>query len=91
MVEEAGDDQSAIVVAKAGWNPGVVGIVASKLTDTFSRPAIVLGIDEETQMAKRISPEYSWLRSIFPSKQMPRHPAAFRRAPDGSRDDTSSG
>lgn len=52
MVEEAGDDQSAIVVAKAGWNPGVVGIVASKLTDTFSRPAIVLGIDEETQMAK---------------------------------------
>lgn len=52
MVEETGADQSAIVVAKAGWNPGVVGIVASKLTDTFSRPAIVLGIDEETQMAK---------------------------------------
>ena len=52
MVEETGADQSAIVVAKAGWNPGVVGIVASKLTDTFSRPAIVLGIDAETQMAK---------------------------------------
>ncbi|MDM5298907.1 single-stranded-DNA-specific exonuclease RecJ [Bacillus pumilus] len=53
MVKEADhDDQPAIVVAKAGWNPGVVGIVASKLTDTFSRPAIVLGIDEETQMAK---------------------------------------
>ncbi|MFS0654720.1 single-stranded-DNA-specific exonuclease RecJ [Bacillus sp. 179-C3.3 HS] len=52
MVEADDDDQSAIVVAKAGWNPGVVGIVASKLTDTFSRPAIVLGIDEETQMAK---------------------------------------
>ncbi|MFJ5965436.1 single-stranded-DNA-specific exonuclease RecJ [Bacillus sp. NPDC093026] len=52
MVEADEGDQSAIVVAKAGWNPGVVGIVASKLTDKFSRPAIVLGIDEETQMAK---------------------------------------
>ncbi|MEI4790759.1 single-stranded-DNA-specific exonuclease RecJ [Bacillus sp. FJAT-53060] len=52
MVEAVDGDEFAIVVAKAGWNPGVVGIVASKLTDTFSRPAIVLGIDEETQMAK---------------------------------------
>ncbi|WP_173916037.1 single-stranded-DNA-specific exonuclease RecJ [Halobacillus sp. Marseille-Q1614] len=41
-----------IVVAKAGWNPGVLGIVASKLVRTFDRPAIVLGIDEEKQQAK---------------------------------------
>ncbi|MDR4252364.1 hypothetical protein FO508_18905, partial [Bacillus pumilus] len=44
MVEQQGLDQTAIVVAKAGWNPGVVGIVASKLVDRFYRPAIVLGI-----------------------------------------------
>ncbi|WP_082233730.1 single-stranded-DNA-specific exonuclease RecJ [Halobacillus massiliensis] len=41
-----------IVVAKEGWNPGVLGIVASKLVRTFDRPAIVLGIDEEKQQAK---------------------------------------
>ncbi|MGE6629108.1 single-stranded-DNA-specific exonuclease RecJ [Bacillus sp. NPDC077027] len=52
MVNEEQKDHSAILVAKTGWNPGVVGIVASKLTDKFSRPAIVLGIDEETGMAK---------------------------------------
>jgi single-stranded-DNA-specific exonuclease len=34
-----------IVVAGEGWHRGVIGIVASKLVDTFSRPAIVLSTD----------------------------------------------
>ncbi|MCP3030423.1 single-stranded-DNA-specific exonuclease RecJ [Halobacillus sp. A1] len=41
-----------IVVAKEGWNPGVLGIVASKLVRQFDRPAIVLAIDSEKQQAK---------------------------------------
>ncbi|SFJ40837.1 single-stranded-DNA-specific exonuclease RecJ [Thermoflavimicrobium dichotomicum] len=41
-----------IVVAKEGWNVGVIGIVASRLVEKYYRPAIVLGIDEETGMAK---------------------------------------
>ncbi|UOR12209.1 single-stranded-DNA-specific exonuclease RecJ [Halobacillus amylolyticus] len=43
---------NVIVVAKEGWNPGVLGIVASKLVRTFDRPAIVLAIDPEKQQAK---------------------------------------
>jgi len=35
-----------IVVAKAGWHPGVVGIVASRVSNRYNRPAIVLGIEE---------------------------------------------
>jgi single-stranded-DNA-specific exonuclease len=34
------------VVAGEGWHRGVVGIVASKLVDTFHRPAIVLSIED---------------------------------------------
>lgn len=41
-----------IVVAQEGWNPGVVGIVASKLTEKFYRPSIVLSLDPETGKAK---------------------------------------
>jgi single-stranded-DNA-specific exonuclease len=46
MVSDLGydaPDHRAIVVGGEGWHPGVVGIVASRLVDTFSRPAIVLG------------------------------------------------
>lgn len=46
------EDYPVIIVGKEGWNPGVVGIVASRLTDTFYRPAIVLGFDSEKGIAK---------------------------------------
>jgi len=41
-----------LVIAKEGWNPGVVGIVASRLVDRFYRPTIVLSIDKEKGIAK---------------------------------------
>ncbi|MGI6527736.1 MAG: single-stranded-DNA-specific exonuclease RecJ [Caldicoprobacterales bacterium] len=34
-----------IVVAGENWHPGVVGIVASRITERFYRPAIVLSLD----------------------------------------------
>ncbi len=40
--------RSVIIVGGAGWHRGVIGIVASKLVETFHRPAIVLSIDGET-------------------------------------------
>ncbi len=42
----------ALVVAKEGWNVGVIGIVASRLVSEYSRPVIVLGIDKEKGIAK---------------------------------------
>ncbi|HJO37679.1 MAG TPA: single-stranded-DNA-specific exonuclease RecJ [Vicinamibacterales bacterium] len=37
-----------VVVAGNGWHRGVIGIVASKLVETFAKPALVLSIDGET-------------------------------------------
>jgi single-stranded-DNA-specific exonuclease len=34
-----------LVVAGEGWHRGVIGIVASKIVDTFYRPTIVLSVD----------------------------------------------
>jgi len=40
--------RSVLVVAGEGWHRGVIGIVASKLVETFHRPAIVLSIEGDT-------------------------------------------
>ncbi|GIN89734.1 single-stranded-DNA-specific exonuclease RecJ [Siminovitchia terrae] len=45
-------ENHVLVIGKEGWNPGVIGIVASRLTEKYYRPAIVLGYDEETGKAK---------------------------------------
>jgi single-stranded-DNA-specific exonuclease len=38
---------AAIVVAAAGWHPGVLGIVASRISRKYHRPAIVIGFDAD--------------------------------------------
>jgi len=37
---------AAIIVGETGWHPGVLGIVASRITRTHHRPAFVIGFDE---------------------------------------------
>ena len=39
-------DRPALVVAREGWHPGVVGIVAARLVERYERPAVVVGVDE---------------------------------------------
>ena len=40
--------RSVLVVAGDDWHRGVIGIVASKLVDSYHRPAIVIAIDGDT-------------------------------------------
>ncbi|MFZ5610063.1 MAG: single-stranded-DNA-specific exonuclease RecJ [Pseudomonadota bacterium] len=44
---QAGAPEGAplVMVAAAGWHPGVIGIVASRLKERFQRPALVIGIE----------------------------------------------
>jgi len=41
------DDRRSIVVYNKEWHKGVVGIVASRLTELYYRPTVVLALDEE--------------------------------------------
>ena len=43
---EAGECLHGIVVANRDWHPGVVGIVASRISRKFHRPAFVIAIDK---------------------------------------------
>jgi single-stranded-DNA-specific exonuclease len=48
MVEGSGGlgDRGAIVLGQRGWHAGVIGIVASRLADSYHRPAIVVALSE---------------------------------------------
>lgn len=47
QIEQAEDKdrRSAFVLAGEGWHPGVIGIVASRLTERYHRPVVLLSLD----------------------------------------------
>src|SRR4030081_1377643 len=40
-----GGKGSVIVTASEGWHPGIVGLVASRLKEKFSRPALIIALE----------------------------------------------
>ena len=40
-------DDSILVLASEGWHQGVIGVVASKITEKFGRPALLISLDGE--------------------------------------------
>ena len=41
-----------LLLAKEGWHEGVLGIVASKIVETYALPTLILNIDENQNHAK---------------------------------------
>lgn len=41
------DKLPILILAKEGWHEGVIGLVASKIMDTYHKPAIVMGINKQ--------------------------------------------
>jgi single-stranded-DNA-specific exonuclease len=57
--------RTVIVVGGEGWHRGVIGIVASKLVDTFHRPAIVISIDGDVAHGScRSIPSFNMLAAL---------------------------
>ncbi len=46
LAEAAGPERAVLVVAKEGWHPGVIGIVASRLTERYRRPTFVIAVSD---------------------------------------------
>ncbi len=41
------NEQKVIVLSKQGWHKGVLGIVASKITEKYYRPTIIISVNED--------------------------------------------
>ena len=51
QLERQGADRAVLVASGEGWHPGVIGVVAGRLKDRFSKPVIVIGIDRQGEVA----------------------------------------
>lgn len=57
--------QRVIVVAGENWHPGVVGIAASRITEKYGKPAIVLTVEGDTAHGSgRSIPDFSLYNAI---------------------------
>ncbi len=68
LVEKDFANDPAIVVASNEWHPGVVGIVASRLVDHFGKPALVIAIPPNEQVATgsgRSVPDFALHRALL--------------------------
>ncbi len=45
ILEEKTGDEKFIVLSQAGWHPGVIGIVASRLVEKFYRPTVLIAVE----------------------------------------------
>ena len=45
MADAEADQGCVVMVAREGWHPGVIGIVAGRLRERFNRPACVVALD----------------------------------------------
>ena len=67
MVEEAGSigDRGAFVIGREGWHSGVIGIVASRLVESYHRPTIVVALrDGHGQGSARSVPTFNLYDAI---------------------------
>jgi single-stranded-DNA-specific exonuclease len=56
---------NVLVVGGAGWHRGVIGIAASKLVDTYHKPAIVLSVDGDIAHGScRSIPDFNMLGAL---------------------------
>lgn len=54
------DEKNAIILGSKGWHHGVIGIVSSKITDTYFKPSILLSFEDG--IAKGSRKKYSRVR-----------------------------
>lgn len=69
-------ENKVLVIGREGWNPGVIGIVASRLVEKYYRPTIILSYDRETGLAKgsaRSIPGFDLFKNLSACRELLPH------------------
>lgn len=59
QVQEQKEEKQVLVLSGENWHHGVIGIVASKITDLYFKPSILICLEKEIGKGSR--KEYSWI------------------------------
>ncbi len=60
QIEDQGEVPPIVIVKSAGWIPGVLGLIAGRLSDKYYRPAVAISLGEDTSRASaRSIPEFN--------------------------------
>ena len=64
--------QRTIVVARAGWHPGVIGIVAARLQNAYWRPAALIALDDNGlgRSSCRSTPDFNIVEALGECKHL---------------------
>jgi single-stranded-DNA-specific exonuclease len=75
-------DRPMFVLAGAGWHPGVVGIVASRIVERHHRPAVVIALDGDghAQGSARSIPGFDLLAALDACGDLMEHYGGHRAA-----------
>ena len=65
MVQAAESDDEVVVLGGDGWHPGVLGIVAARIAETYRKPAILIAFDGERGRGSGRSPGGIHLREAL--------------------------
>lgn len=67
MVENRDEfrDEKVIVVGDKSWHKGMVGLVASKLVETYNKPALAFSIEDDVALGSgRSIPEFDMVQNL---------------------------
>lgn len=73
MLEKSPKDSHSriIIVANEGWSPGVMGIIAAKLTDRFGKPSIIFTIEGDVAVgSSRSLGDFSIFEAIYSCRDL---------------------
>lgn len=70
VTEEKQEDAPVIVVGGEGWHPGVIGIVASRISESYKRPTILISWEgEEGRASGRSLPGFDLFAALTRCKE----------------------
>ena len=71
QARELGDDTRIVVLGDAGWDGGVIGLVANRLVEEYGRPAVVMEEGEETSRGSaRSTPNFNIVEALAEVKDL---------------------